>query len=112
MAAQGLFWEQPVRSNGLVRATLTFLSQEEGRAGEGAGQRQGDLDCTPTGVEEKGARGGLREICLGWGCHWGNGPLWIPGPLYPTPFTVLLKGITAFPSDSMEARLGTLGGDI
>lgn len=57
--ARGLFWEQLLRSNGLVRATLTFLSWEEGRAGEGAGQ-PGDLSLTPTGVDEKGASGCFR----------------------------------------------------
>lgn len=57
--ARGLFWEQLLRSNGLVRATLTFLSWEEGRAGEGAGQL-GDLSRTPTGVDEKGASGCFR----------------------------------------------------
>lgn len=57
--ARGLFWEQLLRSNGLVRATLTFLSWEEGRAGEGAGQ-SGDLSRTPTGVDEKGASGCFR----------------------------------------------------
>lgn len=64
--ARGLFWEQLLRSNGLVRATLTFPSREEGRIGEGRGRGGGSQPRTPTGVEEKGASG-LQEFSLGLG---------------------------------------------
>jgi hypothetical protein len=78
--ARGLFWEQLLRSNGLVRATLTFLSQEEGRAGEGAGQ-QGDQSHrhsrTPTGVDrlQKGASGCCRNSASAGAATQGIAPL-------------------------------------
>lgn len=108
--ARGLFWEQLLRSNGLVRATLTFLSWEEGRAGEGAGQ-PGDLSRTPTRVDEKGASG-----CFRVGS--GNSALArlltreLPALKRQDPathFSALLKEGTP---DSMEAGPGTLCGNL
>lgn len=106
---RGLFWEQLLRSNGLVRATLTFLSWEEGRAGEGAGQL-GDLSRTPTGVDEKGASGCFR---VGGGNSASAGLLnrelslfEKTGPL--NSFRCFLKESTP---DSMEAEPGTLCGN-
>lgn len=75
--ARGLFWEQLLRSNGLVRATLTFLSREEGRIGQGRGSLE-EIDSpahpTPTGGGEGAS--GLQEFSLGAGTVTeGNFPL-------------------------------------
>lgn len=55
--ARGLFWEQLLRSNGLVRATLTFPSGR--RAGLERGGAAAGRATAPHahGVEEKGASG-------------------------------------------------------
>lgn len=95
--AGGLFWEQLLRSNGLVRATLTFPSQEEGRI-----ERGGAAARRPTALHthwvEKGASR-LQEFSLRLGAVTKEEfPLFETGwgPLHPTPSTVLLKGITPF----------------
>lgn len=92
--ARGLFWEQLLSSNGLVRATLTFPSQEEGRIGEGRGGG-GRITALHThrGWRRRGPAG-CRNSASGWGLSpRGNFSSlktdW--GPLHPTPFTALLK---------------------
>lgn len=96
--ARGLFWEPLLRSNGLVRATLTFLSGEEGRIGEGRGSgREIDSPAHPQGGGE-GGPAGCRNSAWGAGTVTeGNFPSWgRTGDPSTYPFTVLLERITVF----------------
>lgn len=92
----GLFWEQLLRSNGLVRATLTFLSGEEGRTGGGGAAGRWTAPHTP-GVA-KGASA-LQEFRLGGG--W-DGHREVPlfeadwGPFHPTASLCFSKGSAFF----------------
>lgn len=93
----GLFWEPLLRSNGLVRATLTFLSWEEGRTGGGGAA--GRWTAPHTHGVEKGARA-LQEFRLGggWDGHRGELPLFETdwGPFHPTPSPGFSKGSAFF----------------
>lgn len=83
---RGLFWEQLLRSNGLVRAMLTFPSQRRaGLRGGGAGphthgvEPRGPRQAAGIQAQRRGLSQGERETLPSLDMDWGPPPHPLPG---------------------------------